>query len=83
MTQKTVILVVEDEAIIRMGAVQLFEEAGYTSRSQTEQAEAGVVQTIQQKQGGFIDAAQQQQSQYQQAADSVASGYGQVAQTRG
>ncbi len=60
-----------------------FEEAGYTSRSQTEQAEAGVVQTIQQKQGGFIDAAQQQQSQYQQAADSVASGYGQVAQTRG
>jgi CheY-like chemotaxis protein len=29
MTQKTVILVVEDEALIRMGAVQMLEEAGF------------------------------------------------------
>ena len=29
MAQKTVILVVEDEAIIRMGAVQMLEEAGF------------------------------------------------------
>lgn len=30
MAQKTVILVVEDEVIIRMGAVQMLEEAGFT-----------------------------------------------------
>ena len=30
MAQKTVILVVEDEAIIRMGAVQMLEDAGFT-----------------------------------------------------
>jgi two-component system, response regulator PdtaR len=30
MAQNTVILVVEDEAIIRMGAVQMLEEAGFT-----------------------------------------------------
>jgi CheY-like chemotaxis protein len=29
MSKKTVILVVEDEAIIRMGAVQMLEDAGY------------------------------------------------------
>ena len=29
MRQKTVVLVVEDEAIIRMGAVQMLEEAGF------------------------------------------------------
>ena len=30
MAPKTVILVVEDEAIIRMGAVQMLEDAGFT-----------------------------------------------------
>ena len=30
MTQNTVILVVEDEALIRMGAFQMLEEAGFT-----------------------------------------------------
>ncbi len=31
MKKKTVILIVEDEAIIRMGAVQMLEDAGFTT----------------------------------------------------